>query len=81
MGTKRTSMASIPFMGVIITLESHERDELPGVWWPRASLTVASTGAKLEPVTHHDHYGTKADADAFALRLARRRINNELHQG
>lgn len=74
-------MASIPFMGVNITLESHERDELPGVWWPRASLTVASTGAELKPVTHDGHYRTKADADAFALRPARRRINNEWHQG
>ena len=74
-------MTNTLFMGVSITLDSFEREELPGVWWPHASLALASSGAKLEDVVHAQHHASKAEADAAALRIAKRRIRNELHQG
>ena len=74
-------MSSILFMGVSITPQSYEHDELPGAWWPRASLSLASTGAVLKEVVHPEHCRSKEEADAVALRLARRRIRDELHQG
>ncbi|SFU47858.1 hypothetical protein SAMN04489707_1005115 [Paenacidovorax caeni] len=74
-------MTGILFMGVNITPDSEERDELPGRWWPHASLTLASTGAALEDVVHYENYRSKEEADAVALHLARRRIRDELHQG
>lgn len=73
-------MADTLFMGVSITPASFERDELPGVWWPRASLT-ASTGAGLEEVALSEHRSTKDEADAAALKVAKRRIREALHQG
>ena len=74
-------MTSIPFMGVNITLDSRQRDESPGVWWPHASLTIVSTGVVLKDVAHGEHCGSKEEADAVALRIARRRIREVLHQG
>lgn len=73
-------MAATLFMGVSITPDSFEREELPGVWWPHASLRAA-TGAELEGVALAEHRPSKDEADAAALRAAMRRIRQELHQG
>lgn len=74
-------MTTTLFMGVHITLDSFERDGLPGTWLPHASLALASSGAKLQDVVHAEHHASKAEADAAALRIAKRRIRHELHQG
>ena len=68
-------------MGVSITLDSFERDELPGVWWPHATLIQSQGNKELEDVAHHQHFETKAEADHMALRIAKRRAKDELHQG
>lgn len=67
-------------MGVLITPDSYETADLPGVWWPRASLTDTRDGEELEPVTHNVHETTKERADAVALILAARRIRCGNHR-
>ncbi|WP_028602708.1 hypothetical protein [Ottowia thiooxydans] len=74
-------MTTTFFMGVSITLDSFERNELPGVWWPHASLVVAPGSKTLENVSHDEHYASRAEADGMALRIAKRRIRDEMHQG
>lgn len=67
-----------PYMGVTITPDSRQRD---GVWQPHATLRSAATGQALEPVEHPQPCATQAEADALALRVAKRRIREALYQG
>lgn len=69
------------YMGVRITPDSHEIDGQPGLWRPHASLVDTATGAALEAVSDDDACDSRADADARALRLARRGLMKKLHQG
>ncbi len=73
-------MADTLFMGASIPLASFARDEAPGAWWPRASFR-STHGAAPKSVAASEHYSSKNDADAAALRLAMRLIREELHQG
>lgn len=66
--------------GVMVTPDSFQRDELPGVWWPHASLTDTKDGAELEPVTHNVHEASNERADAVALNLAAERIRAGEHR-
>ncbi|MFT3813916.1 MAG: hypothetical protein QM740_11115 [Acidovorax sp.] len=67
------------FMGVNVTLDSRQRDG--EAWWPHATLRNAANGQALEPVESPQPCATQAEADAVALRLAKRRIREALHQG
>lgn len=67
-------------MGVLVTPDSYQVDDLHGVWWPHASLTDTRDGEKLEPVTHNVHETSKDGADAVALILAAKRIRAGEHR-
>jgi hypothetical protein len=69
------------YMGVSITPDSEQRPETPGLWWPRATLRKAATGETLWVVTHPQHCASQEEADATALRMAKRHVREELHQG
>lgn len=68
-------------MGVTITPDSHQRDGLAGAWWPSARLHDAASGQELAPLVDSRHFSSKAEADELALRLAKRRVRDSLHQG
>ncbi|CAB5689120.1 Uncharacterised protein [Delftia tsuruhatensis] len=77
-------MDSLLYMGVRITPDSRQvaPDQAQATTWlPHASLLDTATGRALEPVCDGEPCGTQADADARALRLARRSIMKRLHQG
>ena len=73
-------MTSTKIRGVIITPDSYQQDDLPGVWWPHGSLKDAETQQELEPVAHNKHESTQAQADAVALHIAKQRIHAGLHR-
>lgn len=68
-------------MGVRITPDSREIDGQPGQWQPHASLVDTATGAALDAVSDNEACDSQADADARALRIARRGLMKKLHQG
>lgn len=77
-------MDSLLYMGVRITPDSRQiaaGEDRAAAWLPHASLLDTATGRALEPVCDGEPCGTQADADARALRLARRSIMKRLHQG
>lgn len=74
-------MSSHLYMGVRITPDSREIDGRPGWWQPRASLLDTATGAALGAVSDDEACDSQADADARALRIARRGLMKKLHQG
>ncbi len=74
-------MPSHLYMGVRITPDSREVAGQPGCWQPHASLMDTATGAALDAVSDDEACGSQADADARALRLARRGLMKKLHQG
>ncbi|MDR0225087.1 MAG: hypothetical protein LBI66_01595 [Burkholderiaceae bacterium] len=74
-------MDSILYMGVRITPDSQADATHPGRWLPHARLEDSATGAPLEAVSDDEACESQADADARALRLARRFVMKKLHQG
>lgn len=74
-------MSSIPYMGVTITLESEQRDGALAQWWPRATLRHIARGETWPTITNAQPCESQAEADAVALRLAKRHIREALHQG
>ena len=73
-------MNSTKFRDVVITPDSYQHDDLPGVWWPHASLQDAETLKDLEPVAHHQHESTQIQANAVALLIAKQRICAGMHR-
>ena len=71
------------YMGVKIMPTSQHRVDHAAhpAWWPRAALADAATGQALPPVVHTEPCATREEADALALRIAKRRIRDALHQG
>lgn len=74
-------MESHLYMGVRITPDSHETAGQPGRWLPRARLLDTATGAALDAVSDDEACDSQAEADARALRIARRWLMKKLHQG
>ena len=67
-------------MGVLVTLDSFQRDDLPGVWWPCAHLTDTKDGQELEDFRHNVPQASKERADAEALTGATKRIRAGEHR-
>lgn len=67
-------------MGVLVTPDSFERDDLPGVWWPCAHLTDTKDGQVLEDFCHDIHENSKERADYVALTGAAKRIRAGEHR-
>jgi len=83
-------MDSLLYMGVRITPASLPAPASPaqgpgtapsGAWLPRAHLLEVASGRPLDAVTDDQPCETQEEADARALRLARRHVMKVLHQG
>ncbi|ARU05743.1 hypothetical protein CCO03_14550 [Comamonas serinivorans] len=68
-------------MGVSITPDSKQRADTPGQWWPHATLRHMGRGENWPPISHPQACASQDEADAVALRLAKRHIREALHQG
>lgn len=66
--------------GVLVTPDSFQRDELPGLWWPCAHLTDTKDGQELEDFRHHVPDASKERADAVAAAGAAKRIRAGEHR-
>lgn len=72
-------MVGFLFMGMTITPNSHLCDE-SGAWLPSAMLHNA-TGTEVGTIADPHPCPSQAEADEVALRLAKRYIRKNLHQG
>lgn len=72
---------SLLYMGVRITPASLPSSTPPGQWLPCAQLLEVASGRALQAVADDQPCDTREEADARALRLARRHVMKTLHQG